>query len=63
MIDMRFIESEKVRKLGEEVDPYLIFGIDGVTFKEGTPDEIKKKHELWKKLYSEESKLAEEICY
>ena len=47
---MRFVPSEKVRKLSQEVDNYLIYGIDGVTFKEGTPDEIKEKHELWKKL-------------
>ena len=58
---MRFVPSEKVRKLSQEVDNYLIYGIDGVTFKEGTPDEIKEKHELWKKLYSEESKAAEEF--
>lgn len=58
---MRFIPSEKIRKLSREVDPYLIYGIEGVTFKEGTPDEIKEKHELWKKLYSEESKAAEEF--
>lgn len=58
---MRFVPSEKVRKLSQEVDNYLIYGIDGVTFKEGTPDEIKEKHELWKKLYSEESKATEEF--
>lgn len=58
---MRFIESKRTRKLYQEVKPYLIYGIEGVTFKEGTPDEIKEKHELWKKLYSEESKAAEEF--
>ena len=46
---MRIIEPEELKKLREEVDPYLIVSIkDGVSFKEGTPDEIKEKFERWK---------------
>lgn len=59
---MRFVPSEKVRQLRKEVEPYIITGIDGVTFKENTSQEIKEKYKLWKKLYSEESKIAEEFC-
>lgn len=59
---MRFIPSEKIRELRKEIEPYLIIGLDGVTYKEETPDEIKEKHQLWSKLYHEEQKMAEEFC-
>ena len=58
---MRFVPSKKVRQLRKEIEPYLIVGIDGVTYKEGTPEEIKEKHKLWSKLYDEEQKVAEEF--
>lgn len=60
---MRFIPSEKVRKLRKEVEPYLISEFDNLKFKEGTPEEIKEKYQLWSKLYDEEREKAEEICY
>ncbi len=61
VINMRFIESEKTRLLYQEVKPYLVYGINGVTYKEGTPEKIKEKHKLWSKLYDEERKGAEEF--
>ena len=49
---MRIIEPEELKKLYEEVKPYLVRSTNGTTFKEGTPDEIKEKFERWKTEYS-----------
>ena len=49
---MRVIEPEELRQLWDEIEPYLILSTNGTTFKEGTPDEIKEKFEIWKTEYS-----------
>ncbi len=48
---MRLIAPDDLRKLKDEINPYLVRSSKGTTFKEGTPDEIKEKFEIWKKRY------------
>lgn len=45
---MRVIFPKELDDLKKEIEPYLVHSLSGVSFKEGTPDEIKKKFELWK---------------
>jgi hypothetical protein len=59
---MRLICSEKVRKLREEIKPYLSHDPlhhPGVV--DDAPEEIKRKFEEWKRLYHEEYEAAERI--
>ena len=48
-----------MKEMHEKCKPYLVHkGVD-VSFKEGTPEEIKDLFEKWKKMYR---KMHEEIC-
>ena len=58
---MRIIYSKKVNGLFDEIEPYLNISLDGTTFKENTPNEIKEKYKLWRKLSNEEERKAKEI--
>lgn len=53
---MRVIQPIELERLWDEVEPYLIPSLNGSSFKEGTPEEIKEKFKIWK---SEYSKLVE----
>lgn len=53
VINMRIIQPDKLEKLWNEVEPYLILSLNGSSFKEGTPEEIKEKFKEREKLYSE----------
>ena len=55
----RFKQTPEMKEMHEKCKPYLVHkGVD-VSFKEGTPKEIKDLFEKWKKMYR---KMNEEIC-
>lgn len=50
---MRIIQPVELKKLWNEIEPYLIFSLEGTSFKDDTPVDIKEKFEKWKRLYGE----------
>lgn len=59
---MRIVYSEELNKMYDEVDAYRVYIPKvGKVFREDTPNEIKEKFELWKKLVAEEDRKAKEI--
>ncbi len=48
---MRIIQPVELKKLWNEIEPYLIFSLEGTSFKDDTPVDIKEKFDFWKLEY------------